>query len=698
MKRVLLATPVTPYPIQPWHDTPTDIMRQRFMKGQGIFTHEGHMHLAGPFIIAQNISLPCTVLDHPRMENWVDEVKKGYDYIGISALTPNLESVMEMCRVARKYSPKSEIILGGFVAQSVGAYYPEEEWKKLVDHIVLGDGVRWFRQFLGDDVNAPVRQHFLPKCAFGATPWLNKWPEGETSALIAAVGCANGCDFCTTTTHFGGKRILLVTAEQVKTEIKMWQQYRPGTHFIVYEEDQDRDFINEVGRLMREDPDIDFSQFAITILTSVRTLSTYRDLDDLAHDNVSHIFIGLESKFAPDEGYGKRSGDAKDVFHQLYARGIGTTIGWMAGFDFHTRETLEEDFQYFIACEPPTSQLTRVTPYPGTPLYNRLKEEGRIKPFKWEDVSFYGGGMIHKHLYEHEIMEFIRKGEERLLHTWGPSILRMLKLHFNGYERYREYDDKHFQQIAQRHRNQAYQGYVYLAALDRFAPNGRVRKMVKELEQRWKGHFGEPSSFMKVQSKYTELKATWATLKEIVDPVNRHIRIPPAKRYHYFGKDIKDDGSLPYKKEYLTKDPEYVRDMKLQAADQALLGVAHSAAQVLEYPDSNLHNVARELRADASSLLLNLANRLRQPNLDVKAFFGDLGTGLLDLATKTIAAGEDPANEIDFAVNNAKDKLAVVLEHYAKELQGEDSLKKVITHPTLRGLAKATLEAVGAGD
>jgi len=696
MKRVLLSTPITPYPIQPWHDTPTDIMRQRFFKGQGIFTVEAHMHLVGAFIIAQNISTPAVVLDHPTMENWIEEISKGYDYVGISSLTPNLESVMEMCRMVRKYSPKSEVILGSFVAQSVGAYYPEEEWKKLVDHVVMGDGVRWFREHLGEDTEAPVRQHFLPRCAFGSVPWLDRWPPGDTSALIAAVGCDRGCDFCTTTTHFGGRRHVLVTPEQVKNEIKMWQQREPGTNIIIYEEDQDKEFIDEVGRLLREDPEIDFSQFMITILISINTLSMYDDLDELAHNNVANMFVGLESKFAPDEGYGKRVGDAKEIFHQLYARGLATMIGWMAGFDFHTRETLEEDFQYLLACEPTAAQLTRVTPYPGTPLFNRLKEEGRVKPFKWEDVSFYGGGMIHKNLYEHEIMEFIRTGDERLLHTWGPTILRFLKLHMNGYERYKEYDDKHFRQIAEYHRRRAYEAYAMIPALDRFAPNGRVRKMVKELEQRWKHHFGEPSTFMKVQSRYTEIKATLATLKEIVDPTNRHIRIPPAKRYHFFGKDIKDDGSLPYKKEYLNENPIYIRDMKIQAADQSLLGVAHAAAQVLDDPDSKLHDVADMLRSDASSLLSCLAEHLRRPNLDVQELLTDMKAGVINLIAKAVEAGENPENEIDYMVQNAKNSLATLLEHYAEALQGEIDLKRLLTHPTLTGLAKATLEAVGA--
>jgi haloalkane dehalogenase len=666
-------------------------MRQRFFKGQGIFTNEGHMHMMGPFLIAQNISVPCTVLEHPTMENWIAEIKKGYDYVGISSLTPNIEDVMEMCRMVRKHAPESEIVLGGFIAQSVGAYYPEEEWKKLVDHIVLGDGVRWFRRTLGEDEGAPIRQHFQPRCAFGMVPWLDRWPPGDTTGLIAALGCDNGCDFCTTTTHFGGKRHQMVNPQQVKDEIKMWQQYAPGTNYIIYEEDQNKEFINEVGRLMRADPDMDFSKFTITILISIRSLSRFDDLDEMVHNNIGSAFIGLESKFAPDEGYGKRTGDAREIFHQLHSRGIFTMVGWMAGFDFHTRETIEEDFQYFLSCEPIAAQLTRVTPYPGTPLYNRMKEEGRIKPFKWEDVGFYGGGMVHKNLYEHEIMDFIRKGDERLLQTWGPTFLRILKASFSAYERYKECDDKHFRQIAERHRQRLYEGYAMIPALERFAPNGRVRKMVKEVEQRWKLHFGEPSSFMRVQARYTELKATVATLRELVDPRNRHIKIPPAKRYQYFGKDIKDDGSLPYRKEYLNQDPEYIQDMKIQAAEQSLLGVAHAVAQALEYPDSRLHEVKNELRTDASSLLKGLAKRLREPNFDVSEFLSELKEGGINLLSKAFEAGENPENEINFMVQNAKESLAALLEYYAKEVQGGSGLKKLLKRPTLTEFAKATI-------
>jgi hypothetical protein len=93
--------------------------------------------------------------------------------------------------------------------------------------------------------------------------------------------------------------------------------------------------------------------------------------------------------------------------------------------------------------------------------------------------------------------------------------------------------------------------------------------------------------------------------------------------------------------------------------------------------------------------LTTLAGRLRQPNLDVREFFGDLKEGMLDLLSKAVEAGENSENEIDFSVQNAKENLAVLLEYYAKQVKGGEGLKKLLTHPKLRDYAKATLETVG---
>jgi hypothetical protein len=137
--------------------------------------------------------------------------------------------------------------------------------------------------------------------------------------------------------------------------------------------------------------------------------------------------------------------------------------------------------------------------------------------------------------------------------------------------------------------------------------------------------------------------------------------------------------------------------MKAQAAEQSLLGVWHATAQVLDFPDAKLHDAAAELRADAVAVLTSLADHMRQPNLDVRAAAADLKDGIVDLMAKAVEIGENPDNEIDFSVKSAKEKIAVVLDYYAERLQNGGEIKKALTHPTVRGFAKAVLDAVGVG-
>ena len=70
----------------------------------------------------------------------------------------------------------------------------------------------------------------------------------------------------------------------------------------------------------------------------------------------------------------------------------------------------------------------------------------------------------------------------------------------------------------------------------------------------------------------------------------------------------------------------------------------------------------------------------------------------MDLLSRAVEAAENPENEINFMFQNAKESLADLLEYYAKQARGEDTLKKPLTHPPLFDLAKETLEAVVAGD
>lgn len=127
MTKILFSTPIGPYRTHAWNNSLTDLQEQRFSMGQDIFTFRGHMHCPALHTLAQNISPPSVVLEYPRWDNFEHEVRKGYDYIGISFMHNHVDVVMEMCKRARTLSPQTKIILGWHGARGIAVTYPEDK-------------------------------------------------------------------------------------------------------------------------------------------------------------------------------------------------------------------------------------------------------------------------------------------------------------------------------------------------------------------------------------------------------------------------------------------------------------------------------------------------------------------------------------------------------------------------------------------
>ena len=154
-------------------------------------------------MIQANISAPSTVLDFPTREIFAQELRSGnYDIVGISSIIVNVGKVREMCRMVREISPHSEIIIGGHVTAIPGIEHMMD-----ADHFVRGEGISWMRQHLGEDENAPIIHPNIAS-GFGRRLLGLKLPDfrGSTAAtIIPSVGCPMGCNFCTTSSFFGGK-------------------------------------------------------------------------------------------------------------------------------------------------------------------------------------------------------------------------------------------------------------------------------------------------------------------------------------------------------------------------------------------------------------------------------------------------------------------------------------------------------------
>ncbi len=132
---------------------PMELYHNQVTRVQGAFSLRLFHRSWGIMLIQENISAPSTVLDFPKREDFERELTTHrYDVVGISSIIVNIGKVAEMCRMVRRFSPQSVIVIGGHVAAIPGI-------ENLVDadHIVKGEGIAWLRQYLGDDVSAPIR-------------------------------------------------------------------------------------------------------------------------------------------------------------------------------------------------------------------------------------------------------------------------------------------------------------------------------------------------------------------------------------------------------------------------------------------------------------------------------------------------------------------------------------------------------------
>jgi len=130
-------------------------------------------------------------------------------------------------------------------------------------------------------------------------------------------------------------------------------------------------------------------------------------LDLMRESGCRQVLIGLESP-TPDGLDGievkrnwklARLPDYEAAIDAIQSRGITVNGCFILGLDGDTERTFDAIYDFIDRTALFEAQLTVLTPFPGTPLYERLLREGRlIEPRAWEkctlfDVNFHPRNM-----------------------------------------------------------------------------------------------------------------------------------------------------------------------------------------------------------------------------------------------------------------------------------------------------------------
>jgi radical SAM superfamily enzyme YgiQ (UPF0313 family) len=251
---------------------------------------------------------PCTLLDFPTLERFTAEIKeRAYDIVGISAILVNTAKVKKMCELVRKHQPQAVIVVGGHIANR-----PDLAQVIDADHIVKGDGVRWFRKFLGLNLNAPVR-HPLVYSGFGTRSLgvtFKDRPGSTAAILIPSVGCPLGCNFCSTSAMFGGKGKFInfyESGDELFTVMRRMEAKLKVRSFFVMDENFlfHRQRALRLLELMREHE----KSWSLYVFSSARVLQSY-SIEQLVGLGISWVWMGLEGE---DSSYAKLSGSTPAV-------------------------------------------------------------------------------------------------------------------------------------------------------------------------------------------------------------------------------------------------------------------------------------------------------------------------------------------------------------------------------------------------
>jgi len=418
---------------------PMELYHNQVTRAQGSFSLRMFHRSWGIMMIQANISAPCTVLDFPTRDAFAKELtEQHYDVVGISSIIVNVRKVREMCRLVRKLSPNSVIVVGGHVAA-----VPALEKMIDADHIVRGEGIAWMRGFLGEDQNAPIKHPSIVSGLKTRVMGLSL-PEkkgGTAATVIPSVGCPMGCNFCTTSAFFGGKGKfvnfyntgdeLFEVMCKIEAELGVNSFFVMDENFLLHRERA----LQLLARMKEAGKSWEFSVFS-----SANALQKYT-MQELVELGVSWVWMGLES---PKAGYQKLKGsNIANLTRELREHGIRVQGSTIIGLEHHTPENIAQEIEYAVDYDTDFHQFMLYTPVPGTPLYQQMSDEGRLL----EDIDpadihgQYKFNFKHAAISRDDSKTFLDHAFRRDFERNGPSLYRMCETMLQGWRRYKDYPD-----------------------------------------------------------------------------------------------------------------------------------------------------------------------------------------------------------------------------------------------------------------
>ena len=347
-------------------------------------------------------------LNYEQLTGRIKEISP--DVIGITAMTFTLIDVIKVIEIAKKINPQIKIILGGPHAH---IYFKETLDIPGVDFVVLGEGEKPLLELLNnignpeelkkvknlafkyndqiiiteyDEYNKSLDE--LPFPARHLIPYKKYWSILSGNKVITTMftsrGCPYQCTFCDRPNM--GKLFRARSAENVVNEIEECLKMGIEEIFIyddTFTVDKQR-VINICNEIIKRN-----LKFSWDIRARVDTVNQ-EILEKLKQAGCTRIHYGVESgteKILKVLNKGINLNQIKEAFNLTKKIGISTLAYFIIGCPTETKEDILETIKFAKKLNSDFVQVTLLTPFPATKIYNDALSQGIIKEDYWLEFA-----------------------------------------------------------------------------------------------------------------------------------------------------------------------------------------------------------------------------------------------------------------------------------------------------------------------
>jgi len=322
-----------------------------------------------------------------------------FDLVGISCMTATANRSYQLSDMFRQRG--SKVVLGGIHPTIL----PQEAIQH-ADAVVIGEAEGCWANIISD-----FRSEKLQKSYHVPEPDLSKFPFPRRDfhidkalfncvGLVTTRGCPYACEFCSVT-DFYGRKVRHRPISMVVDDIK-----QSGSKAFLILDD------NVTGH-----PEYSKKLFEALIPLGIRwigqsSISLAKDKEMLKLCRLSGcaaLFFGLES-VSPASLTGMKKSlksieKIEEAIKIIQDHGIAFHPSLILGFDTDTNAIFDDTLDFLARTKLPTMSLHVLTPYPGTRIYQRFKDQGRIISHDWSHYDHHTVVFQPKNMTPQELAE-----------------------------------------------------------------------------------------------------------------------------------------------------------------------------------------------------------------------------------------------------------------------------------------------------